>query len=268
MELGRRLRQARLEQGLSQRQLCGDVITRNMLSQIENGSARPSMDTLSYLAAQLGKPVSFFLDEDSVATPNLHVIERARLLYAQKEWTQLLSQLQQYRDDAGGFDEERWLLQAVCLTELAEQALSEGNRYYAHQLLDEAAQAGTCTMYYTREHERRRLILLAEATDAPVTLPQEDRGLLLRAEWMRKAGKPEQSIALLACCADQTCARWHWLRAEAAFAVEDYEVAISHYRKAENEYGQRCYERLEACCRAVEDYKMAYEYACKRRNDS
>ncbi len=268
MELGQRLRQARLEQGLSQRQLCGDVITRNMLSQIENGSARPSMDTLSYLAAQLGKPVSFFLEEDSAAIPNLDVIQRARLFYAQKDWTQLLSQLQQYQDDAGGFDEERWLLQAVCLMELAEQALGEGNKYYAHQLLDEAAQAGKCTMYYTREHERRRLLLLAEATDAPVSLPNEDRGLLLRAQWMLKAGEPEQSIALLACCEEQTCPRWHWLRAEAAFAVSDYEGAISHYRKAEDEYGQRCYEKLEACYRAVEDYKMAYEYACKRRNDS
>lgn len=34
MELGQRLKQARLEAGMSQRQLCGDVITRNMLSQI------------------------------------------------------------------------------------------------------------------------------------------------------------------------------------------------------------------------------------------
>jgi transcriptional regulator with XRE-family HTH domain len=54
MELGQRLRQARLEAGLSQRQLCGDTITRNMLSLIENGSARPSMDTLRCLAARLG----------------------------------------------------------------------------------------------------------------------------------------------------------------------------------------------------------------------
>ena len=63
MELGQRLRQARLEAGLSQRQLCGEVITRNMLSQIENGSARPSMETLRYLASRLGKPISFFLEE-------------------------------------------------------------------------------------------------------------------------------------------------------------------------------------------------------------
>ena len=60
MELGKRLRQARLEQGISQRQLCGEMITRKMQSQIENGSARPSMDTLRYLAQRLGRPVSYF----------------------------------------------------------------------------------------------------------------------------------------------------------------------------------------------------------------
>ena len=37
MELGEKLRLARLEAGLSQRALCGDEITRNMLSRIENG---------------------------------------------------------------------------------------------------------------------------------------------------------------------------------------------------------------------------------------
>ena len=52
MELGEKIKQARLEAGLSQRQLCGDTVTRNMLSQIENGSARPSMDTLRFFAAR------------------------------------------------------------------------------------------------------------------------------------------------------------------------------------------------------------------------
>ena len=70
MELGEKLRLARQEAGLSQRVLCGNTITRNMLSQIENGSAKPSMDTLRYLAQRLGKSVSYFLEEDAVTSPN------------------------------------------------------------------------------------------------------------------------------------------------------------------------------------------------------
>ena len=65
MDLGEKIRQARLASGLSQRQLCGDEITRNMLSLIEHGSAKPSMKTLSVLARRLGKPMSYFLEEDA-----------------------------------------------------------------------------------------------------------------------------------------------------------------------------------------------------------
>ena len=81
MELGEKLKQARLEAGLSQRQLCGEEITRNMLSLIENGSAKPSMTTLQYLAARLGKTVSYFLEETAVLSPNQQIMASARQLY-------------------------------------------------------------------------------------------------------------------------------------------------------------------------------------------
>ena len=79
MELSQKLKQARLDAGLSQKALCGDRITRNMLSQIENGSAHPSMNTLRYLAAQLGKPLSYFLEDDAVTSPNQELMEKLRL---------------------------------------------------------------------------------------------------------------------------------------------------------------------------------------------
>ena len=63
MELGEKIRRSRQALGLSQRQLCGEEITRNMLSLIENGTAKPSMKTLTLLAERLGKPVSYFLDD-------------------------------------------------------------------------------------------------------------------------------------------------------------------------------------------------------------
>ena len=77
MELGEKILQARQAAGLSQRQLCGEVITRNMLSQIEHGTAKPSMKTLAYLADRLGKPISFFL-EDERDTDVLEDLSRLR----------------------------------------------------------------------------------------------------------------------------------------------------------------------------------------------
>lgn len=45
-ELGRRLKAARLSKKMTQSDVVGTFITRNMLSQIESGSATPSMKTL------------------------------------------------------------------------------------------------------------------------------------------------------------------------------------------------------------------------------
>ena len=97
MELGEKLRLARLEAGLSQRALCGDEITRNMLSRIENGAARPSMKTLRFLAARLGKPVSYFLEEDTVCSPNQKSMTTARRLFDGKDYAGAMQALAQYR---------------------------------------------------------------------------------------------------------------------------------------------------------------------------
>ena len=64
MELSQKLKQARLDAGLSQKALCGDRITRNMLSKIENGEALPSLDTLFYIAERLEVAPGFLLSEN------------------------------------------------------------------------------------------------------------------------------------------------------------------------------------------------------------
>ena len=46
MTLGEKLRRTRMEKGLTQAEVAGDRITRNMLSQIENDVASPSVGTL------------------------------------------------------------------------------------------------------------------------------------------------------------------------------------------------------------------------------
>lgn len=47
--LGKRIKEARLAKKMTQSEVVGDFITRNMLSQIESGSATPSVKTLEYL---------------------------------------------------------------------------------------------------------------------------------------------------------------------------------------------------------------------------
>ena len=256
MDLAEKLKAARLEAGLSQRQLCGDMITRNMLSQIENGSARPSMATLQYLAQRLGKPVSYFLEEQAVVSPNLESIARARSAYAQQDHPQTLAALEGFKEPDEVFGEEKNLLQYLAYLGMARQALSEEKQPYAKKLLQQAGQLRG--LYITDALERSRQLLLGMAGDAAV-LNEEDALLILA----RQAETPMRTLEILQAVENQSTSQWNLLKAEALFSLQQYEAAAACYEKAEQT--RDVYARLETCYRELGDYKKAYEYACKQK---
>ena len=258
MELGKRLKEARLSLGLSQRQLCGEEITRNMLSQIENGAARPSMDTLKYLAGKLGKPVSYFLEEETVTSPNQDVMHRAREAYRLGDWHLTLAMLEDYRGHDPLFDEEAGLLRMTALLAQGEKALEEGKKPYAQALLE---QAGEVQTMYAPQLERRRRVLAAKITGDPAELPNIDEELLLRAE----AAEPERAAAILDAAEGRNSEKWNLLRGRAHLALGEFQEAAQCLHRAEETYPQETANLLENCYRELEDYKMAYFYACKQR---
>ena len=160
MDMGAKIKQARLEAGLSQRQLCGDVITRNMLSLIENGVSRPSMDTLKFLAARLGKSVSFFLEETTVETPNPQVMADARKAYIHRDYGALQNVLAAYQGPDPLFDEEQMYLSALASLGRAEELLRENSAAEAAVLLEKVHRG---SIYYRPDMEQRRRLLLEKA---------------------------------------------------------------------------------------------------------
>lgn len=62
--LGERVRRARTEAGLSQAQLGAPHFTRAYISAIELGKVRPAMKSLEFIAGRLGKPVSYFVEDE------------------------------------------------------------------------------------------------------------------------------------------------------------------------------------------------------------
>lgn len=263
MNIGEKLRQARLEAGLSQRQLCGDIITRNMLSQIENGSARPSMDTLGQLAAVLGKPMSFFLEETAVASANVTWMAQARDAFSQGNFARVAEILRAYRGPDPVFDQEKGLLELLSTLSLAETAAAENRHALARKLLERAGEVTTC--YATPEIQQRLLLLRAQVSGEAAPLPADDRPLLIRAENALKEKNCIRCRELLAACENRDTPRWHYLMAEAELLAEHYPAAAEHYGKAEKSFPRECYPKLEICYRNLGDYKLAYEYACKQR---
>ena len=257
MELGQRIKAARLEAGLSQRQLCGEEITRNMLSQIDNGAARPSMATLQYLAARLGKPVSFFLEE-TVASPNQVRMDEARAAFQAGDFSQVLTHLADFASPDPVFDGEKHLLEALSCIFLAETEPDA-------RLLAQAAAAGAKTPYYTPELERRRLLCLArtEGADLPAIAAQltPDQELLVLAQAALADQNFEDCLSYLNAIREKG-KQWLFLRADLAFQMEDYAQAASYYAQTDD---PAAYSQLETCYLKLEDYKMAYHYACLQR---
>ena len=264
MSLSEKLKQARLEAGLSQKRLCGEKITRNMLSQIENGSARPSMDTLRYLAGQLGKPVSFFLEEDTVVSSNQSLMEQAR----QAEPASVLEILKDYPSPDRVFDPERWLMETLACLALAEDAIARQKFPYAKQLLTRAEEAGNKTPYFTADLQRRLLLLSYGAGENPETLadrlPDLTPELLLRAEAALGRGEYDRCAALLGAVPRQD-AFWHYLMGQLHLAQSAYDHARPHFEAAWEYAPITCCRALEDCCRELGDFAGAYFYACKLR---
>ncbi len=263
MELGEKLKQARLEAGLSQRQLCGKEITRNMLSRIENGAAKPSMKTLQFLAAGLGKPVSYFLEEVMTASPNQQVMEQARSCFDGADYDGAVEALNHYRGPDGVYDRERGIIWTLSCLGLAEKALSEGRDRYARQLLE---QAGKDVPYCGEAIRRQRLLILGKLGE-PVSdgLPSLDEELFLRAGEALERGYPMRAARLLDAIGDPGSPSWNLLRGKAYLESGNIQEAARYLHRAEGTYPKETAPLLERCYRELEDYKRAYEYACKQK---
>lgn len=262
MTLGEKLRQARLELGLSQRQLCGEKITRNMLSQIEHGTARPSMDTLEYLAKALGKSVGYFLDEENAALPNLRAIRRGRECWEKGDFPGVIRALEDYRGPDEVFDREKALLTGLACLAQAEEAITQERLPYARAMLAQAGDALALGYEIPELGSRRKLLLIrAGATEETVgELPRLDDELLARAE-MALQRDPERCMALLGAVENRE--KTYLLLGRAELALGHYDRAAQWLLRTGEE--SRTAQMLEICYREMGDFQKAYYYACKQR---
>jgi len=85
-----RIKEARLAKKMTQTEVVGDFITRNMLSQIESGSALPSMKTLAYLSSVLDISLAVLMTDEPDIAPKedlpLPDHSAAAELSQMKEW--------------------------------------------------------------------------------------------------------------------------------------------------------------------------------------
>ncbi|MDE7121005.1 MAG: helix-turn-helix domain-containing protein [Oscillospiraceae bacterium] len=135
-ELGRRLKTARLAKKMTQSDVAGTFITRNMLSLIESGSATPSMKTLEYLSNVLEIPMEKLISESGSfeQSSELQQFQDAKKLLSEKKYREFLDLAR----PEGIFADELHALCSIAHLELAKAFSESGKTEQLHAAISHA----------------------------------------------------------------------------------------------------------------------------------
>ena len=130
VELGKRIKEARLAWKMTQADVVGDFITRNMLSQIESGTANPSVKTLTYLAKVLQLPVNYLLpdeletfdDSENAADKDIEALVKMKNAFRRGDYTQAAELALPLSDSSNIVYDEACAVLAMSHLELAKSA--------------------------------------------------------------------------------------------------------------------------------------------------
>lgn len=279
MLLGEKIKKLRMEKGLSQAQVAGDRITRNMLSQIENGVASPSMKTLEHLSTVLGVSVAYLLSEPSSDLFG-HVKEHLKR-NDPEEALRLLDSIENMGD-------EYVLLKSKIFAQLAKNEYVLDHKENAICFANTAIEQNNKTFYRSEETEvSMRWILahcLLESKDASSAMEEyklsyekwgwEARNHLLRARFLlitEQVQAAEREIWTITNLPYKEKSHYLLLRGWISVKQEKYERAVSYLKEAEHlgfthvDMQKELYMLLETTFKELDDYKSAYEYAAKLR---
>jgi len=146
MTLGQKIKAARLEQGLTQKEVVGSYITRNMLSKIENDNATPSVKSLTYLANILGVPVSEFLNNTTLSDGFIpDGLDEARTLFREKDYLGCLESLD--RNPTAATSDEGCLLCAYACAAAMRNACDRGDMELAKEFARNGLEYNQRSMY-------------------------------------------------------------------------------------------------------------------------
>lgn len=162
MNIGKKIKDIRRQKMITQAELAKDVITRNMLSQIENGKATPSIPTLVHIANVLEIPVEYLISENE----NLFdftkkaFVEKLKKAYAAKKYSDCIYIWESSQNQA---DDEISLIMAHSYLEYASILLSNGNLESAAAMLGKSLDFADNTIYDTHDIKAKITIFTAIA---------------------------------------------------------------------------------------------------------
>ena len=148
MNLGEKIKKLRTDKLMTQSELVGGEITRNMLSRIENGAANPSIDTVCYIAKRLNVSAGYLLaDEHDEEIFRKHReivnIKRAFLNEEHRICRDMC------RSAESSDDDEIQMILCECDLALGVENFNNGNLRESCEFFDEAIENCSRTLYRT-----------------------------------------------------------------------------------------------------------------------
>ncbi len=278
-DIGKKIKDLRSAKMMTQQELAGDQITRNMLSRIENGCALPSLPTLLYIAERLGVPAGFLLVDGAEEFQYKKAARMPDILSAFQagDWD-ICKDLCM---DLGATDDEIDLLIYLCLFNSAREAFNYGDLRSSAEMFEEAKQrsCNTCYPVEKRNAECDAFLYCISCISPSLTSNIE----ILSSMPFGALSDPfcryysvisaldsgtEPAFDITEYCEDSDLVYTGHISAKtkmnSGMYLEAYHTLkgiLSSDEKIPAPVLYFIFSDLEVCCRSLSDYKGAYEYS-------
>ena len=284
LSIGQKIRALRINRGMTQSQLAGDSITRNMLSLIENGNASPSLGTLTELARRLEIPVGYFFAADEEETAhylNMSMLGRIRHAFTIGQHEECLEMCASLSHPS----EEIRMISIRCCLALAHRQCMECTLLSAAAQLEKAAELARRSLYlpeviHSTTDYALRLIHSIQVSPIPAELGEAHRypqslvspeifGYITALRCL-ESGRNEDAYVLLNSGWIHTPVYLDLLSARYLFNRGETEKAAPLLRNILNSPSIGFFTRyhalnaLERCSSAEGDYKTAYQISTQK----
>ena len=273
VKIGKRIKDERKRLGLTQSALAGEHMTRNMLSQIENGLAFPSVGTVIYLAEKLSVRPGYLLSEEEslLETKKRMFLPEIYRLFGEKDYEGVLHLFDLHFN--GETDSETAYIIGFCTLARAERKIHSGNLDTAGEELRKAA------AYFEKS------ALPSDAPKAVISLfssiAENVQSPRLALDEINYRAQADDAIHLeLFEYLSENSAypyrnefyRQH-LRAHLALKKNEFQEALAlltslEEQKSDSRMGAfllfRIYADLETCYKELRDFEAAYRYSTRR----
>jgi len=276
MSIGKKIKTLRTDKMMTQSELAGNEITRNMLSRIENEAAQPSLDTVRYLAARLNVSPSYLLAEgaDEYMYIKRREIEDIKRAYLSGEYRICRDMC---LNSSVPEDDEIKLILAEATLEIAIEEFNRGNLKMACEIFDSCISECSGTIYetslfvakvcaYFRYMSKISASLYSESIDESETfaLPAfSDAFCSYALKFCEDEYEESKSLTR-----NQNDVFGKHLKAIECMNVGDFKEAYNLLKEIINSSDAIpeptlyfVYKDYEICCKDCGDYKDAYEYS-------